>query len=438
MTIVYSVGAFDKSALAGLECRRQGRGAVTWLRLSSPSRHPPSVPPTRSNFICSCTVHTTMTKKVHVLELIDQLGDAGAEQLLYTFASEVDRSRFDLHFCALRPWAYPKVVPALRALGFSVIELDQHHAYDLHIFGKLIGYIRREHIDIIHTHLLASDIMGRVAGFVTRRPVVSTIHNERRDLEIEPRHQQWMERWSAHLWCRRIIVVSPGLRSEIADWFRLPLRRVTALSNGVNTARFRPSPGFEPLPLKRELVGGDYPLVTNVARLVPQKGQSCLVEAVARVIETHPEVRLVLVGDGPLRGELLSLAQERGIAGNFVITGLRIDVPAILAASDVFVLSSLWEGMPISLLEAMSAGCPAVATRVGGVGEVLEDGVTGLLVPPSDVAALAEAINRCLDDPASARQRAQRAARVVVQKYDVRTMARNWEALYLRELGRRS
>ena len=168
-----------------------------------------------------------MTQKIRLLQLIDQLGDAGAEQLLYTFAAGIDRSRFELHVCALRPWSQPKIVPAIRALGFPVTELDQHHAYDLPVLRSLVQYIRRHHIDIIHTHLLASDVMGRMAGFLTRCPVVSTIHNGRFDLDREPRHQQWMERWSARLWCRRLIVVSALLRDEIAEWFGLPRSRVT-------------------------------------------------------------------------------------------------------------------------------------------------------------------------------------------------------------------
>ena len=183
-----------------------------------------------------------MTRKIRLLQLIDQLGDAGAERLVNSFAMGVDRSEFDLHVCALRPWSFPKIVPDLRAMGIPVIELDQHHAYDLNILLSLISYIRRNDIDIIHTHLLASDVMGRLAGFITRRPVVSTIHNGRTDLDNEPRHRQWMERWTARLWCRRLIVVSDLLRVEIADWFGFPLSKVTTIPNGVDTSRFSQPP----------------------------------------------------------------------------------------------------------------------------------------------------------------------------------------------------
>ncbi len=377
-----------------------------------------------------------MTPKIRLLHLIDQLGDAGAETLLYNFATAIDRDRFDLHICALRPWRNPKIVPALRALGFRVTELNQHHAYDLHILVALIRYVRRQRIEIIHTHLLASDVMGRLVGFLTRRPVVSTIHNGRVDLEQEPAHQQWMERWSAHLWCRRLIVVSALLRDEIADWFGMPQSRVIAIPNAADTKRFQPRPGFDPAPLKQTLVGGDYRLVTNVARLMPQKAQHFFVEAAAQVAATRPDVRFVIVGDGPLRGEILALAAACGIADRFSVTGIRNDVPDILAASQVFVLSSLWEGMPISLLEAMTAGCPAVATDVGGVGQLLQHNKTGLLVPPADPTALAAAIADCLDHPAAARRRSAAAATLIAQQYSLTAMARKWEAVYLHELHR--
>jgi glycosyltransferase involved in cell wall biosynthesis len=371
-----------------------------------------------------------------VLQLIDQLGDAGAEQLLYTFATGMDRDRFDLHVCALRPWSPPRIVPAIRALGFPVIEMDQHHAYDLHVIRDLVSYIRRERIDIIHTHLLAADIMGRIAGFITRRPVVSTIHNGRVDLDKEPLHRRLMERWSARLWCRRLIVVSTILRDEIAAWFGFRPGRVLAIPNGIDTSRFVPPPDFGAAAVKRDLLGGDYPMITNVARLTPQKAQRYLVEAAARIAPTHPDVRFVIVGDGELRDEIVDLVRAHDLSDRFIITGPRTDIPRILAASDVFVLSSLWEGMPLSLLEAMSACCPAVATDVGGVSEVLKDSVTGLLVPPADVDALTRAITDCLDNPRAARKRAAAAQSMVITRYDKTTMVRKWQAVYLHEVRR--
>src|SRR5690348_9277127 len=176
-----------------------------------------------------------MPEKVRVLQVIDRLGNAGAETLQRTFAEGLDRSRFELHVCGLRPRPGSITLPALQALGVPVLVLNQRTSYDLPALLALVRYIRRERIEIIHTHLLAGDVMGRMAGFLTRRPVVSTIHSSRQDLDEEPRRRQWLERATAHLWCHRLVVVSERLRAEIADWFDLPLDRVLAIANAVDT-----------------------------------------------------------------------------------------------------------------------------------------------------------------------------------------------------------
>jgi glycosyltransferase involved in cell wall biosynthesis len=382
-------------------------------------------------------VMTRPVRKVRVLQVIDRMGDGGAEALLVTFAAGLDRTRFEPHLIALRPAPDSRLTPELRALGVPVTELDQHNAYDIPALLGLVRYIRRHHIDIVHTHLLAADIMGRVAGALTGRPVVSTIHNNRTDLDEEPRRRQWMERWSARLLGRRLVVVSELLREEIAHWFGLPPDRVITIANGVDTERFRRDSSFDRAAMRRALTGGDYPLITNVARLVPQKAQHHLLEAARIALATCPDLRFVLLGDGPLRGELEAQAAALGIADQVIFTGFRPDVADILAASDVFVLSSLWEGMPVALLEAMAAGCTAVSTDVGGVGQVLQHEQTGLLVPPGDPPALAAALVRCCTDPAAARRLAAAGQTWVAQDYGMQAWCRKWQNLYLRELRRK-
>ncbi|HKP54313.1 MAG TPA: glycosyltransferase [Chloroflexia bacterium] len=371
-----------------------------------------------------------------MLQLIDHLGNGGAERLQVTFAAGIDRARFDLHVCALRTAPGLSITPELRALGVPVTELEQRNAYDIPALMSLVSYIRRNRIDIIHTHLLASDIMGRMAGFLTGRPVVSTIHNSREDLDAEPPRRQWLERWTARLMARRLIVVSALLREEIASWFGVPLKRVVTIPNGVDIERFHRGADFDRVSVRRELLGGDYPMVINVARWTPQKDQRTLIEAARIVAEARPDVRFVLVGHGPLHDDLVAQAAEAGISDKVIFAGFREDVADVLAAGDLFVLSSLWEGMPLALLEAMAAGCATVSTNVGGVAQVLQDKITGLLVPPADPPALASAILRYVNEPQLKRQHGEAGYLWVKEHYSMQAWVGKLEELYRRELRR--
>lgn len=373
-------------------------------------------------------------KRIRLLQLIDHLGNGGAERLQVTFAAGIDRARFDLHVCALRTAPGLSITPELRALAVPVTELNQRNAYDIPALISLTSYIRRHRIDIIHTHLLASDIMGRMAGFLTGRPVVSTIHNSRADLDAEPSRRQWLERWTARLMARRLIVVSDLLREEIASWFGVPLKRVVTIPNGVDVERFQRGGEFDRTAVRRELLGGDYPVVANVARWTVQKDQKTLIEAARIIVKSRPDVRFLLVGHGPLHDELVAHAEALGVAENVVFAGFRDDVADVLAASDLFVLSSLWEGMPVALLEAMAAGCASVSTEVGGVPQVLQHEATGLLVPPGDPPALADAVLRYMNDPQMRRQHGEAGLRWVREHYSMQAWVKKLEELYLREL----
>lgn len=376
-----------------------------------------------------------MTRKIRLLQIIDHLTyGGGAENLQITFAEGLDRTRFELYVAAMRPTMGKPIAPALRQMGVHVVEFDQRNSYDVPALLGLVRYIRRHRIDIIHTHLLAADVMGRMAGALTHTPVVSTIHNSREDLDHEPKRRQWLARWTGRLLTRRLIVVSGLLREEIAGWFGVLPGKVATIPNGIDIERFRPGPGFDRAEMRSAMLGGDFPVVVNVARWTPQKAQKYLIDAAKIVSESRPDVRFVLVGEGPLEEALKAQAAALGIEDKVIFAGYRDDIGDVLAASDLFVLSSLWEGMPLALLEAMAAGCAAVCTDVGGVAQVLQDGRTGLLVPPGDAQAMADALLKCLNDPELTRRFGQNGYQWVVQRYSMGAWARRLEKLYINEL----
>jgi glycosyltransferase involved in cell wall biosynthesis len=382
-----------------------------------------------------------MPKKVAVLQLIDQLGTGGAEILQSTLAASIDRDRFDWHVITLRPAAdvLPRVEVELREMGVPLNVLNQRKAYDLRAVLRLNRYIRRNKIDIIHTHLEGADIVGGIAGLLARKPVVSTVHLLHSDIVGSSAAHRLMLKVTARWLCKRIAVVAESMREDTAKWLGVPLRKVVAIPNGVDTTRFHTGPGLDRTAVKRSLAGGDgnYPLVINVARLFPQKTQEYLIKAARIVLASVPKVRFAIVGTGPREAEIATLIHEEGLDDKVFLAGRRDDVPDVLAAADLFALSSMQEGLPVALLEALAAACPVVSTDVGGVSEIVRHNVTGLLVPPSDPEALAAAIVEMLSDPKRARSLALKGQELVQREYSMQAWGRKWQALYLQVLRRR-
>jgi len=255
----------------------------------------------------------------------------------------------------------------------------------------LFALLRQHRFDILHTHLCHANVLGRVVGRLAGVPVVvSTTH------VAEPR--RWhllLERWTVSL-VDRVVAVSEAVRRYMVEQARIPAEKILVIRNGVDPSRFRVRRGeFR----QREGIPADRLLVTTVGRLHEQKGLGGLLEAARLVVSERPEVRFLVVGEGPQRRELLRLRDRFGLEEHVRFLGFRPDVPQILADSDVFVLPSLWEGLAIALLEAMAAGLPVVVTDVEGVREVVTDGETGLVVPPADDGALVAALGRLLSDP---------------------------------------
>jgi glycosyltransferase involved in cell wall biosynthesis len=212
----------------------------------------------------------------------------------------------------------------------------------------------------------------------------------------------------------RVITSGEAIRAQIVA-AGTPAARVVPIAAGVDLGEFGPRPREERLALELGLEGA---IVGSVAMFRGSKGHGELLDAFRLLLEGHPGARLLLVGDGIRRREIEALATERGIRHLVVFTGMRQDVPALLSIMDCFVLASTRsEGVPQSLLQALAAEIPVVATAVGGIPEVVEDGKTGILVPPGDPRALAEGIRAVLRDPETARRRASMGHRLVAARF---------------------
>jgi glycosyltransferase involved in cell wall biosynthesis len=292
--------------------------------------------------------------------------------------------------------------------------------------GRLTGVfrlwqaIRAERPAIFHAHLswpLACKY-GVLAAWLARVPaIVATAQlyvelrgNQRHPIALRPLH--------------RIIAVSEAVKARYAEDLRIPARKLIVVRNGIRV----PRSGRTPNPaLRAELVRGrpDYVVLTP-ARLHVQKGHAILLAAAAQV----PDATFVLAGEGPLRAELEQQAHDLGVAQRCVFLGHRSDVPDLLAAADLLVLPSLFEGLPVSVLEAMAAERPVVATAIGGTDEAVTHELNGLLVPPGDPAALAAAIHRVRVDPALAHRLAAAGRGRLEREFSSATTAREVMKVY--------
>jgi sugar transferase (PEP-CTERM/EpsH1 system associated) len=322
---------------------------------------------------------------VRVMHVVYTLRTGGMEMGVVKLVNGLDRSRVRSSICSTTAAGEIK---ALVDPEVPVFELSRRAGNDVQIVGELFRLFRRERPHIVHTHAWGTLLEGLVAARLARVPIV--IHGEHGTLQLRT-HQRWLQRlgWGA---ADRLLSVSSRLAERMTAGTGFPLQRITTIRNGVNLDRFQPG-GAVAARLALGLPERG-PLVGTVGRLVPVKDQMTLVDAVAELRESGSESTLVIAGDGPERAALQARASAHGV--DLRLLGYRPDVEQVLAALDVFVLSSVSEGLSNTILEAMAAGRAVVATRVGGADEMIEDGVTGVLVPPSDSHALAGALRRVL------------------------------------------
>lgn len=367
-----------------------------------------------------------MTQPTRVLHLIKSFGRGGAEMLLPEGLRFADRDRFEYSYAYFLPWK-DAMVPALAAQHAPVTCFGgRDNARILLRARRLAAHLRRHRIDLLHCHLPVAGAVGRIAGHIAGVPVIYSEHNK------QERYHGLTRRLNAATWSwqSRAIAVSV----DVADSIRAHIRSdvpVEVVLNGVDVERFARN-AVDPAPVRAAFcIPADAPVVGTVAVFRTQKRLVDWVEAACRIRERHPTCRFLLVGDGPLRAEVEGAIAARGLGGVVHLPGLQEDVRPYVAAMDVYMMSSVFEGLPVALLEAMAMGCGIVSTDVGGIPEVVRDGENGRLVPAGDPAALAAAASDLLGD-ADALADCQRAARRTVEEgFSMRRMARELERIYL-------
>lgn len=363
--------------------------------------------------------------QIKILHLIKSLGRGGAEMLLPEAIRFHNKEKYVFHCIYFLPWKN-QLVAALEEQGVLVTNLPAtNNLQILTKLGELQTYIEQNGIDIVHCHLPWAGFAGR---FISKRltiPVVYTEHNKQERYHL---FTKLINKYSFHLQTK-VIAVS----DEVAVSITKNIGRKTpiqVIANGVDTDKFQSDSWMRKEMREQQQIPEDAFVIGTVAVFRFQKRLAEWLEIFAEVILKHPQVRGIIVGAGPLQNEIEAKAKQLRLQGKLIMPGLQTDVKPWLAAMDVFMMASEFEGLPIALLEAMSMGCIPACTAAGGIAEVITDQKNGLLVPVDAWQQLVPAIDGLLSNQIQREKLAVAARATVVDRFTMRRMVTELEDLY--------
>jgi glycosyltransferase involved in cell wall biosynthesis len=371
--------------------------------------------------------------RMRVLQLLSSAGFYGAENMLLNLCVSQKSAGVDttllVFYNAHQPNLELYEEAKRRGLNPSMVRCEGR--IDWKALREIRSQIRERAIDVVHAHGYKADLYAYIAARRERKPVVATCHNWR-EVGSALRVYNRLDRMAL----KRFDAIA-AVSDAVAGKLRLagvPAGRIRTVPNGIDARAFEEAAAGGPA------AGSSLnsPVIGVVGRLDLQKGFEHLFEAVRGLRESHRGLKVVIVGEGPDRAEIEAMVRKLGLEDQVTLVGQRSDMPAVYAGMDIFVLPSLNEGLPMTVLEAMAASRPVVATRVGAIPKVVEDGQTGLLVEPGDVFGLRGAIYRLLSNPDLRRRLGQQARARVLQHYTSDIMALRYAELYQQVLAQRA
>lgn len=369
---------------------------------------------------------------IRVAYVIDHLRVGGAQRHLLDVVRGLDRDRYALEMwtAAAEPGDLATVferegVP-VRSFGISGTMLS---ARTLSAVRRVARDFRARGVHVAHGYLFEGNFLAALVGRLARTPVTLV---SKRSLDRYGRLDRRLAAWLSNQLADKVTVNAAAVRDVVVEHERCAPSRIVEIPNGVAL----PASVDAPAPAPADDPRGNGPLVGMVGRLSWKKGYPIALEAAALLRERIPGLRFDIVGDGEQRAELEQRARALGLGGTVRFLGQRRDVADLMRTFDCYVLSSVIEGMPNALLEAMALGRPVVTTSAGGSAEIVVDGSSGLVVPPNDARALADAVERVLRDPALARRLAEQGERRVREQFSLDAMLRSFDQLYRSELER--
>jgi sugar transferase (PEP-CTERM/EpsH1 system associated) len=367
-----------------------------------------------------------------ICHLLHGLSVGGAEVLAARLARQL-HGRFRFVFVCLDELG--TLGQRLRDEGFLVEVLGRRSGVDWNCSLRLAGFFRRQRVDLVHAHQYTPFFYGVTARLLARgQGVLFTEHG--RHHPDYPRRKRILTNRILLRRRDRVVGVGQAVRQALIQNEGIPPERVEVIYNGIDLQTF--ANGLEARAALRQEIGAgaNDTVILQVARLDYLKDHATAIRTFERVLGRRAGARLVLVGEGPERDKIQQLVRDRNLSGRVHFLGLRTDIPALLAAADLFLLTSISEGIPVTLIEAMAAGLPIVSTRVGGVSEVVDDGQTGLLAPSGEDAALSERILELASNREMCREMGQRGRERAAAHFAEKRMHAGYARLYDEMLSR--
>jgi glycosyltransferase involved in cell wall biosynthesis len=373
-----------------------------------------------------------------IAHVIDTLQAGGAEQSLLEITTRMDRQKYEPMVCSVYPG--DALCDAFKRGGVRVHQLEttQHYGFARAI-RRMCRLLREEQVDLVHTSLFRAGQIGRVAGWITGCPVISSFTNTpysaaRR--QWDPAGAGWkhglLRRFDATTarFVTQFHSVSQAVAEQNCRDLGVSMNRVRVVYRGRDVWRFSGIDSVAVQRVKEELQLTSGPILLNVGRLVAQKGQLQLIELMSRIQERYPSATLLIAGEGPARLELERAIHEKKLTERVRLLGNRSDIPILLAATDLFVFPSYYEGLPGAVVEAMLAGVPVIASQIPMHSEFIDHETNGLLVERDDSRAWQEAVVSLLADPNRGRRLADNAAVRARASFDIDQITRQMEQLF--------
>ena len=372
-------------------------------------------------------------QKINLLYVITELELGGAQKQLLNLITHLDKEKFNIFLFTACNSLLLKEASSIKELTLkksTYLKRPLNPLKDLLALIEIYRFIKKNNINIVHTHSAKAGILGRWAARCARvKIILHTIHgwsfNDYQSLVLK-HFYIWLEKIAAEFTNKLIIVSNhdkqKGLQNHIGDEDKYIL-----VSYGIDRNEFNVKDNT----IREELELDDKDLlVGTISCLKPQKSPQDFIKLCFLTNKVLPHVKFVLVGDGVLRKKIERLIRKFNLEKKVILTGWRRDIPKILSALDCFVLTSLWEGLPISVLEAINASRPVIVTNTGGIAEVIEDGKTGFLFEPRDIKSMSDKLSTILGDEDLRRKIATDAKVSLGQNFSLEHMVSNTQAVY--------